>query len=55
MRCNKISEMPSYAQPTIGCPQPSAAVFVKNWNRADYDRACVHAFIDGNTGDVHQS
>ena len=36
---------------SVGCPQPSAAVFVKNWNRADYDRACVHAFIDGNTGD----
>ena len=35
---------------SVGCPQPSAAVFVKNWNRADYDRACVHAFIDGNTG-----
>ena len=40
---------------SVGCPQPSAAVFVKNWNRADYDRACVHAFIDGNTEDVHQS
>ena len=25
---------------SIGCPQPSASVFVKNWNRADYDRAC---------------
>ena len=40
---------------SIGCPQPSASVFVKNWNRADYDRACVHAFIDGNTGTVHQT
>lgn len=40
---------------SVGCPQPSAAVFVKNWNRADYDRACVHAFIDGNTGNVHQT
>lgn len=40
---------------SIGCPQPSAAVFVKNWNRADYDRACVHGFIDANTGDVHQT
>lgn len=39
---------------SVGCPQPSASVFVKNWNRADFDRACVHAFIDGNTGDVWQ-
>ena len=40
---------------SVGCPQPSAAVFVRNWNRADYDRACVHGFIDANTGDVHQT
>lgn len=40
---------------SVGCPQPSASVFVKNWNRADHDRACVHAFIDGNTGEVHQT
>lgn len=40
---------------SVGCPQPSAAVFVRNWNKASYDRACVHAFIDANTGDVHQT
>ena len=40
---------------SVGCPQPSAAVFVKNWNRADYDRACVHGFIDANTGDIYQT
>ena len=40
---------------SVGCPQPSAAGFVRNWNKASYDRACVHAFIDGNTGDVHQT
>lgn len=40
---------------SVGCPQPSAAVFVKNWNREDFDRACVHAFIDGNTGAVYQT
>ena len=39
---------------SVGCPQPSAAVFVKNWNSASYTNACVHAFIDGNTGDVYQ-
>ncbi len=39
---------------SVGCPQPSAEVFVKNWNSSSYDRACVHAFIDGNTGVIYQ-
>lgn len=39
---------------SVGCPQPSAAVFVKNWNNWDVD-ACVHAFIDANTGEVYQT
>lgn len=39
---------------SVGCPQPSASVFVKNWNKSTYDRACVHAFIDGNTGVIYQ-
>lgn len=40
---------------SVGCPQPKASVFINNWNRADYDRACVHAFIDGNDGIVYQT
>lgn len=40
---------------SVGCPQPSAAVFIKNWNSESYDRACVHAFIDGNDGTVYQT
>lgn len=40
---------------SVGCPQPSAAVFVRNWNKASYDRACVHGFIDGNDGTVYQT
>lgn len=40
---------------SVGCPQPSAVVFIKNWNSASYDRACVHAFIDGNDGTVYQT
>ena len=40
---------------SVGCPQPSASVFIKNWNRADYNKACVHAFIDANTGTVYQT
>lgn len=39
---------------SVGCPQPRASVFIDNWNRADYDRACVHAIIDGNDGTVYQ-
>ena len=39
---------------SVGCPQPSALVFVRNWNKASYNRACVHAFIDGNDGTVYQ-
>lgn len=40
---------------SIGCSQPDAKVFVKKWNKESYKRACVHAFIDGNTGDVYQT
>jgi len=40
---------------SVGCPQPKASVFVKNWNSASYDRACVHGFIDANTGDIYQT
>ena len=39
---------------SVGCPQPKAEVFLKNWNRSDVE-ACVHAFIDGNTGTVYQT
>lgn len=40
---------------SVGCAQPSASVFVKNWNKESYDRACVHAFIDANTGAIYQT
>ena len=40
---------------SVGCAQPSAEVFIRKWNNASYDRACVHAFIDANTGDVYQT
>lgn len=40
---------------SVGCPQPSAEVFVKKWNNADYGRACVHAFIDADSGKVYQT
>lgn len=38
---------------SVGVPQPNADVFVKSWNK-DVG-ACVHAFIDGITGDVYQT
>lgn len=40
---------------SIGCPQPSASVFLKNWNKASYDNACVHGFIDANDGIIYQT
>lgn len=39
---------------SVGCPQPKASAFTKNWNSPSYDRACVHAFIDGLDGKVYQ-
>lgn len=40
---------------SVGCPQPNASAFIKNWNSASFDNACVHAFIDGNTGEIYQT
>lgn len=40
---------------SVGCAQPNASVFITGWNKASYDRACVHAFIDGNSGTVYQT
>lgn len=39
---------------SVGCPQPNAMVFIKNWNSPQYKNACVHAFIDGKTGNIYQ-
>ena len=40
---------------SVGCPQPKASAFINSWNKETYDRACVHAFIDGNDGTVYQT
>lgn len=40
---------------SVGCPQPKASVFINNWNKASFDTACVHGFIDGNDGTVYQT
>lgn len=39
---------------SVGCPQPDATVFTERWNTSGLD-VCVHAFIDGNTGNVYQT
>lgn len=39
---------------SVGCPQPSAEVFVKRFNNPSA-KVCVHAFIDGNTGKIYQT
>lgn len=39
---------------SVGCPQPSAEVFVKQFN-SPAAKVCVHAFIDANTGKVYQT
>ena len=40
---------------SVGCPQPSAEAFIKSWNNPNYGTACVHGFIDGNSGDIYQT
>lgn len=40
---------------SVGCSQSSARVFVNAWNKSSYSSACVHAFIDADTGDVYQT
>ena len=40
---------------SVGCNQPNASVFINNWNKASYNIACVHAFIDANTGIIYQT
>ncbi|GHV09452.1 hypothetical protein FACS1894217_13810 [Clostridia bacterium] len=42
---------------SVGCSQPSATVFVNNWNtpKPNGIQVCVHGFIDGNSGDVYKT
>ena len=40
---------------SVGCPQPNASVFLKLWNKPSFYDACVHGFIDGNSGIVYQT
>lgn len=40
---------------SVGCSQPKALAFINSWNKSTFDRACVHAFIDGNDATVYQT
>lgn len=40
---------------SVGCNQPSAEKFIRDWNKPLERKRCVHAFIDGNTGKVYQT
>lgn len=40
---------------SVGCAQPDASVFVGRWNKPTYTKACVHAFVDANSGVVMQT
>lgn len=40
---------------SVGCPQPSAKVFVHNLNRDSGGDRCPHAFVDATSGEVYQT
>ena len=40
---------------SVGCPQPDANTFIRSWNKSSYKNACVHGFIDGNSGVIYQT
>lgn len=40
---------------SVGCAQPSAKVFINQWNKSTFRTSCVHGIIDGNSGDVYQT
>ena len=40
---------------SVGCAQPDASVFIARWNKPTYNNACVHAFVDANSGVIFQT
>lgn len=53
-KTNKTIKVKGLMLHSVGCAQPNASVFIKTFNKSDAN-VCVHAFIDGNTGDVYQT
>lgn len=54
-RTNRSIKVQGIMLHTAGCAQSSAKVFINNWNRPNYQRACVHAFVDASDGTVYQT
>ena len=40
---------------SVGCAQPNAQVFIRQFSSPSYGAASVHGFIDGNTGVAYQT
>lgn len=40
---------------SVGVAQPSAQVFIRQWNKPDYRKSCVHGIIDATDGTVYQT
>lgn len=40
---------------SVGGPVQSAEKYIVTWNDESFDRACVHAFIDGYDGTIYQT
>lgn len=40
---------------SVGVSQPDAKVFLNSWDDPNYNAACVHGFIDANTGTIYQT
>lgn len=54
-RANKRIAVKGLMLHSVGCSQPSAKVFINNWNNERYTAACVHAFIDASNGTVYET
>lgn len=53
-KANKPLKIKGLMLHSVGTPQPSASAFISNWNKSTTQK-CVHAFIDGNDGNVYQT
>ncbi|MGC2873756.1 N-acetylmuramoyl-L-alanine amidase family protein [Ihubacter sp. mB4P-1] len=40
---------------SVGCAQPDPHYFIDEWDNPNYDRACVHGFIDAYDGTIYQT
>lgn len=40
---------------SVGVPQPSAKVFINQWNKSTFRTSCVHGIIDATDGTIYQT